>query len=111
MHECLRHPFDQRRWWIVRNEIQGQLPRDKPGAGGPRDDQADGVLNFTEALARDRMAEQRFRAEIMPRRIEFKGAAAKIESLHLGFELRCFTGVYAHTGEYSRKLLHIALRV
>ncbi len=75
------------------------------------DDQPHRLLDLAEALALDGVAQQHLAAEIVPRRIEFEGAAANVQPLPLGLQLGRCARVDADAGQHPRQLLHILLRV
>ena len=65
-----------------------------------------------ESLAADGVAQQHLGAEVVPRRIEFEGAArADTAAATAALSLRRIAGVDADAGQDARQLLHVLLRV
>ena len=83
----------------------------KRAQAGCAHDQADGLVDFVEALALDGSAEQELVAEIVARRVELECAIAPIQILPLALELRRIACVDPDAGEHARELLHVLLRV
>ena len=103
---------DERRAWVVRDEVAAELRRDELRGRGVRDEYVQDLLAVLDAsAARNLLAEHNLLAVVVEARREEEGAGAAVLSGVVAVDAAAARLVDSPSGERARDLLYVLLCV